>query len=321
VVGRLRVYLLVGLIVMTIQISCASENKGLFAILDEKYIENIGDLPFSPGNPDMVIQSSNDINAWIDITGYRGMIIEGNESFINDTPEHAAIVQYDASGNPPGYLDGITKDMTITKEGEYTIAHLDVKMRWHTIQCGKSSCWNVYHSNSASFQDSEISPHRYKPISELLKANITQYNNSVYENIGININYPDELAELKVSYRNSSIIHTMKNAHVETTSTGVYFANISDVDYWHVQGFNISHLGNLITLNGNLSKMDLAELKITGLNIYESISANTTTFTLSRQEFTPEAEVQNPLLLGFLSIVAVLCAGIYFSWRSLILRL
>lgn len=317
----MRIHIIIGLIFLIIPISSATEDKGLFAILDEKYITNISELPFFPGNPDKVLQSTNDIDAWIDITGFRGMIREKDEYFINDLPEDAAIVQYEASGSPPGYVDGITKDLTITQVNNYTIASLNVKMRWHKVQCNKDRCWNIYFSNEAIFQDSEVSPQRYKPISEELKVNITQYNNSVYENLGININSPAELAELTISYKDSTIKHTMKNAHVETTNKGVYFANLSNVDYWNVQGSNISHLGNLITLNGNLSKMDLNQLNITGTNIYESITANTTKYNSYREEFTPESEVQNPLLLGFTSIVAVLCVGIYFSCRSMILRL
>jgi hypothetical protein len=320
-VGRLRIYIIIGLIILVVPISSGIEDKGLFAILDEKYISNISELPFFPGNPDKVLQSSNDINAWIDISGFRGMIREKDEYFINDLPEHAAIVQYDVSGSPPGVVDIITPTLTIKQAGNLTVANLDVVMKWSKTFCDKDGCWTVTYRSSATFQDSEASPQKYKPISQALTANITQFNNSVYENIGINVNAPGEFAELTVSYKDSTITHTMRNAHVETTSKGVYFANISNVDYWNVQGPNISHIGNLITLNGNLSKMDLNQLNITGTNIYESITSNPTKYNLSREEFTPEAEVQNPLLLGFISIVAVLCMGIYFTCRGMILRL
>ncbi len=317
----MRIYIIIGLIFLIIPISSAAEDKGLFAILDEKYISNISELPFFPGNPDKVLQSSNYIDAWIDITGFRGMIREKDEYFINDLPEDAAIVQYDVSGSPPGVVDIITPTLTIKQAGDLTVAILDVVMKWSKTFCDKDGCWIVTYRSSASFQDSEASPQKYEPISHAPTANITQFNNSVYENIGININAPCELEELTVSYKDSTITHTRRNAHVETTSKGVYFANISDVDYWNVQGSNISHLGNLITLNGNLSKIDINQLNITGTNIYESITANPTKYNLSREEFIPEAEVLNPLLLGFISIVAVLCVGIYFSCRSMILRL
>ncbi len=315
----MKVIEIIGLILLILPISSAAEEKSLFAILDEKYITNISELPFFQGNPDRVLQSSANINCWIDITGFRGMIREGDDFFINDLPDHAAIVQYDVSGSPPGYVDDLSKELTIYQDGANTIASLHVEMRWHKVQCDENSCWNVYFSNEATFQDIEESPRQYIPIGKQPEVKLTQYNTSVYENIGISIQAPEGLAALTVSYNDSSITHIKKIAHVETTGKGVYFANISNVDYWNVQGSNISHSGNMITMSGNLSKMDLNMLNITGNTLYESISADE--YNLTRKEFTPEAEMQNPVLLVFISIVAVLSAGIYFSCRNMILRL
>jgi hypothetical protein len=44
-------------------------DKGVFYILDEKFIDNISELPYSAGTPDKQIQKSGNIAAWIDIVG------------------------------------------------------------------------------------------------------------------------------------------------------------------------------------------------------------------------------------------------------------
>jgi hypothetical protein len=303
---------------LLIPITTAAENTGIFAILDEKFINNISELPYLAGTPDKNLQSSNDIHGWIDITGFRGMIRDNGIDYTYDLPERAAIVQYEASGNPPGYVDDISKKLRVYQKGNYTIAVLDVVMKWSKVFCDKNGCWTVSYRNTASFQDSEVSPKIYTPISDSFKVNLIQFNTSAFENIDILISTPVGLTNVKIEYGNKNASHQLAFAHVEQTVKGVYFANISHVDIWETQGQGIGRMGGRIILDGNLSKMNLSALKITGSNLYESITADTNKFNLSREEFTPEKDVQNPVLLFFIGTLLTFIFALNYFVKNII---
>ena len=73
-------------------------DKGIFYILDEKFIDNISELPDSVGNPDKQIQTSGNIEAWIDIVGFNKMMRENGLDYVPGTPADHSIIQYDAKG-------------------------------------------------------------------------------------------------------------------------------------------------------------------------------------------------------------------------------
>jgi hypothetical protein len=84
-----------------------------------------------------------------------------------------------------------------------------------------------------------------------------------------------------------------------------------------LKGKNISRYGNTILLNGNLSKMSPGDIKITGSNLYETKSANSSQFNITRLEFKPEKELENPVSMWFMSVMAVMVGGIYFYARRM----
>ncbi len=95
-------------------------------------------------------------------------------------------------------------------------------------------------------------------------------------------------------------------------SEGVTFANRTDSNYWIIEGSNISRIGDTVFINGNLSQIDLSGLHISSSNIYETLDADPTKYNLSRVEFKPEDDVQNPVLLSFLCVVGVMISGIRY---------
>lgn len=61
-------------------------DKGIFYILDEKFIDNINELPDSAGNPDKHIQKSGNIEGWIDIVGFNKMMRENGLDYVPGNP-------------------------------------------------------------------------------------------------------------------------------------------------------------------------------------------------------------------------------------------
>jgi len=293
-------------------------DKGIFYILDEKFIDNISELPDSVGNPDKQIQTSGNIEAWIDIVGFNKMMRENGLDYVPGNPADHAILQYDAEGTQPGIFDSIEKTISFTQSGNNLTAVLNVKLQWHTKYCDDKGCFvNGRFTETAAFQDTELSPNTYPPLPEDLRVNLTQYNNSLYENIGIHIVNILGLNKYTIQYEDNIATYRLKKAHVEQTAKGVYFANVTPAEFLDLKGKNISRYGNTILLNGNLSKMSPDDIKIMGSNLYETKTANSSQFNIIRLEFKPEKELENPVTMWFMSVMAVMVGGIYFYARRM----
>lgn len=293
--------------------SHASEDKGIFEILGETYIDNITNLPYSSGNPEKNIQSSGHIRGWIDIVGFDKMSKDNNIYYVPGNPTNYAIIQYDAWGVGSACGYEITKNIQKYISGDNAVAVLSVKLIWYTIQCGKNSCSCVAHTDYASFNDTEKSPKIIEPLTDP-KINIIQYNNTLYENIGIQIIPKDveNLSRFDITYNNSSLTRTFKTGYVEKTEKGIFFANLTKMPIWETSGKDIGRIENTIFINGNLSKINASNIKISTSNLYET--KYHTNFTISREEFRPEKEtIENPLLISFWSIIIVIFGGAYIA--------
>jgi hypothetical protein len=291
-------------------------DKGIFYILDEKFIDNINELPYSAGNPDKHIQTSGNIEAWIDIVGFKQMTQENGVYYIPGNPADYAIIQYDAKGTQWGYTASIEKIVSVQQSGDNIVASLEVTLKWYTLTCDQWGCWPVYRTETAAFQDTEIAPEIY-PLLQDLSVNITQYNNSLYENIGFRIINISGLDRYTIQHEDNIATYRLKKAHVEQTAKGVYFANVTPAEYLDLKGKNISSYGKMILLKGNLSKMNPSDIKITGSNLYETKTTDSDQFNIIRLEFKPEKELENPVSIWFMSIMGVTAGGIYFYARRM----
>ena len=292
-------------------------DKGIFYILDEKFIDNINELPESAGNPDKQIQTSDHIEAWIDIVGFKQMMYENGSDYVPGHPADYAIIQYDAKGTHWGITESIEKTVSVQQSGENVVASLKVILKWYTLVCDKWGCWPVHRTETATFQDTEAAPKMYLPMQENLRVDLAQYNNSLYENIGIRIINISGLNKYTVQYKDNIATYRLKKAHVEQTAKGIYFANATPAEFLELKGKNISRYGKIILLNGNLSKMNPGDIRITGSNLYETKTVDPDQFNITRLEFKPEKDLQNPVMMWFLSLMAVMAGGIYFYARRM----
>ncbi len=292
-------------------------DKGIFFILDEKFIDNISELPESTGHPDKHIQTSGNIEAWIDIVGFNKMMRENGLDYVHGDPVDHAIIQYDTKGTQSGIFDRIEKTVSVAKSGNNVIASLNVKLQWHDTVCDNWGCWEIPHSEGATFQDAEIVPEIYPPLPEELMVNLTQYNNSLYENIGISVVNISGLNKYTIQSGGNIATYRLKKAHVEQTAKGIYFANVTPAEFLDLKGRNISRYGKMILLNGNLSKMNLSDIKIIGSNLYETKTANVSQTNIIRLDFKPEKELENPVTMWFMSVMAVMLGGVYFYVRRM----
>ena len=296
----------------------AAEDKGIFYILDEKFINNISELPYTHGIPTINQHKIQNIQGWINIVGWRNLSRENGNWYIRGNPASMAIIQYSAEGKVSGYIDSIDKKLSLSESRNYLIARLNVILRWHITNCDQNSCWNNNFQENAVFQDVQMIPEQY-PSASVLHVNLTQYNNSVYENIGISITNISGLNKYTIRYGNSTATYQMKIAHMEQLPNGLYFANVTQMTFLEMNG-SMSRYGNIILLNGNISRMNLSDLKITGSNIYETSDTNSSNFNINRIEFAPEKEFDNLVMIWFLGIMASMSWGILYLIRRLRLQ-
>ncbi len=63
--------------------------------------------------------------------------------------------------------------------------------------------------------------------------------------------------------------------------------------------------------------MDPGDIKITGSNLYETKTVGSNQSNFTRLEFKPEKEMENPVLMWFMSVMAVMTGGVYFYVRRI----
>jgi hypothetical protein len=289
---------------------------GLFDMLDEKYINNISELPFSPGRPVIEWQKSGHIEAWVDIVGFRDLIRDEDNYLIRGDLADLAIIQYDAKVSVPGSVQKVTKSVTISTAGNLTIASLTVYLYWKSILCYDSSCWEVPHHETATFHDTEKSPNQFDKVYRP-RINIVEYNNTIEQKIAIIVLEPNS-SKIIIRYGNNSVTQTLKSYHVEQTEKGIYYANASQLEAWDIQGADIGRFGNAIIINTNLSAVNYSQLEIIISDIYGSVKTDPSQFNITRETYEPEKIVYNPLLFGFIgTILTLFSASVYIVGRIL----
>lgn len=293
-------------------------SAGLFDILDELYISDISELPFSSGIPTVSWQESGTIRGYVDIVGFRNLSRDGENYFILGDPASLAIVAGDATGNPPGIFDSLDKSFSLTQSGKNLIASLTVVLKWHTIACDDKGCFvNGRFTDTAAFQDIEVIPNQFdNAISP--RVDITEYNNTIEPKILININDINGNG-ISLNCGNKSLTHNSKSYHVEKTEKGIYYANTSDLEAWDIQGQGIARFGNSIIINTNISSFDYSKLNITISNLYGSVRVDPSTFNISRVTYKPETVLYNPVLFGFLGIFLTLTGAAAYLLKQVII--
>lgn len=305
------------LILSTLAIQSASAYDGIFAILNETYTENASGIP-APNNTNQpsTIQKDGHIEGWINITGFRGAIIENNATYVQGNPADYAIVEYGVWGSFPAgqkcescTVTYIKKNVKVTTSGDYVIATIYLEMLWRETFCDRNSCWDVYTTEFAAFSDSELSPLQYPALKEPVVI-ITQHNNSMYENVGIII-FNDNYSKITFDYYGNHAERKLKLLHAENG-----LGNVSNVDIWEINGTGISRFYNEILLDGNLSKMDINKFDIRAYNAFTSVKANPAYFIVQRDEFDLGKSF-TPMFFGFVGVIGVLSYSTLFLLRRL----
>ena len=302
-------FLIVLLTYFHLQVARADEN--IFDILDEQYIEDIKDLPFSSGTPTINWHQSGNIKGWIDITGFRNLSREGENYFIIGDPASLAIVAADAAGTPQGIFDSIDKTVSFSQSGNILTASLNVILKWHTIYCDKKGCYiNGRFTDMAVFSDSEIVPDQVSMNFNSI-SNIIEYNNTLNPRTELKTAV-ENTSTVTYNYNGEIMINRLKVAHVEQTNKGVYFANLTDMNIWIGDTPSMSRFGNTVVIK-NTTRPDYTKLSIYASNIYGSQEVNSA--HAERETYTFRGSFSK-LFLALLYFTVVCATVIIFCIRG-----
>ncbi len=272
-------------------------------MLNQTYVQSASEMPAFTGTANVQEQHYKHIIAWVDITGFKGEIIENGVHYIHGNPADSAIVQYDAYFNMPKgqqcytcTLDSIKKTITVSQSGNYTVATLTVVLKFHETLCAQNSCWLEYYEETGTFQDRALSPQQYPPL-EPPQVDIIEYNNTIQEKISVSVTAKN-VSIIEVNYGNKTAKHFLKYFAVEN-NTG----EAVKTDTWELSG--LGRIQNTIIMDTDLSTLDYSELNVTIYSPYQSLKADYHTFNITRLESSPETVLFNPVLIFFVGSIAI----------------
>jgi hypothetical protein len=281
----------------------STSSAGINELFNTKFVNTVYDLPDSSGIPDINRQTSGNIEAWLDIVGFKEMVQEDGVDYVPGPPENYAIVLYEASGSPPGTIDSITHSLNVTRSGNFTIAVLDVIMKWHKVFCDKSGCWTVSYKDSATFQDSEISPKRFDfPGNQ--SVTLKSYNGSVYKPQVLNFNLSPGITAFNITTNNGSIKQYLRSGQVSYTAKNIPYMNLTKTDHYEQSGRDISKLNKEVVVNSNLSSIEF-------FTPYGKLNASA---TITKVQM-PETNIKSGVF-GLIYMVLIFFGGLYVMFKS-----
>ncbi len=225
-----------------------SGQAGILEDINETYIQNINELPYSPGIPEKSIQKSGLISGWIDIVGFRQMMRDNGTDYVPGRPSDYAIVQYDTWADLQDcgscYVVYIKNRVTLKDGGSITTAQNNIDLKWAEIitNCDENGCWQntIYRTENAIFSVSAISPIQFKfPTDQAIT--IEKYRGVVPKEI-IKFKDMDEgIIAYRITTGNGSVMHRRKIGRIETTPKGIFFMNLTPLSVWEKTGSGIYH--------------------------------------------------------------------------------
>jgi hypothetical protein len=291
----MRLSILSILIIISIYPCSGYTGASIQDVLDERYIFNISELPYSPGTPQIKMQEHDHIRGWVDIVGFRNLSRKGDTYYILGDPVSLAIVAGDAKANPPGVLDGLDKSIVLTQSGYNLIASLNVVLKWHINKIcsddkGSFVCGKDVFTETATFQDIEPIPIIISNHDDAIQVLYREMNFSLFNTTDIRININNSIYDrYLLTTKNGSYEKINRLWRVEQTVKGIYCANESIVNIFHSN--NISHAQDIISVS-NLN------FTVTAHSLY--FSTDKINVTVQKENHDPLPQFTDGELIGFL---------------------
>lgn len=319
------------IIIMPIQVQAQEKNySGIFEIMDEQFISNISELPQSVNLfPVIAIQHSSgkSISGWVNILGFKNMVLENGTWYIRGDPKELIIYQggsgvYDNPEKPivspfsmsdlSVVYDSFDNTFSVSQRdaGNITV-NLHVTLKWHNICTNGRSRWICgYDQEDQDFYTTAIIPKQYPRIKDV-NISAIEYNNSLLPKTVISLDI-SEVSAVNYNY-NAEVIHNIRKvARVERLPNGVYYANITPANIWTSNTETMHRIGGEISLK-NVSNPDYRNLTVNASTIYETKEIKN--ISVKRKTIVT-GEILSPLFYFSLSILILAIISIRIMIRG-----
>ncbi len=303
----MKVYLI---LIMSILIPIAgAAQDNIFDVLNEQYITQISELPYSPGNPLINWRQQGHISAWVDITGFKNLTKYNGVYYIHGDPASLAITQFGYSHDIPQNVDSITGTISYSQSGNNLTASLIVILKWHVWCRSKTSSWICGRpSETKTFQDVESVPEQYNIGNHTI--HITEYNNSVNPRTEIKLSSSYDF--INYTYNGNHITNYQKIAHVEQTAKGVYFANMTYANIWTTAGTGpLRQMNDQVIIPGTANP-DYKNLTIRASSIYEANTIPISDKIITRDTYSIKRAFSG-LYISLIIIFSIMFGTLYFT--------
>ncbi len=284
------------LVIVSISSCSGYTGASIQDVLDEQYIFNISELPYSPGTPHIMMQERGHIRAWVDIVGFRNLSRKGDIYYIFGDPADMAIVAGETKANPPGVLESLEKSVSLTQLGNKLVASLHVVLKYHTIYCDDRGCYvNGRFKEEAIFQDIEPIPAIISNHDDAVQVLYREMNFNLFNITDIRININNSVYDrYLLTTKNGSYEKINRLWSVDQTEKGIYFANESKLEIFHSN--NISHAQDIISIKD-------INFTIEASGLYSS--TNNMSVTVQREDHNPLPQFLDGTLVGFLLLLGI----------------
>lgn len=298
-------------------------------ILRTEYLDCAYELDyFDPVSPEINMQHSNHIHAWVDIVGFKNMTCIDGVYYVPGIPANVALIysgKSESARSWNGYVDDFSSYIDVTSNQTHIIANMDINLYWHestfksrsihTIFGSKTISWicKDYYHESASIQDVELLPISYNDDFGNVSLNVVVYNNSVSPKTTVyTYGVPVNTVSINYTYENDSIIHYLYSAQKEYTSKNVPYMNLSSIDIW-TDDSNLSRYGDIVVIP--TCNFSIDSMNVTVTSPYDSYRIDNV--TLSNVSWSGAGDTFSSFFILFVGICMIFIIGIYFNLRRL----
>lgn len=264
--------------------------------------------------PDKIVSSTSNMEAWIDIVGYKGLYKKNNIFYYKGDPINNTVVRYDIDTGSTTY-DHIKKTVSFYTINQTVYVELDLVLRYYELQTRADGTEFVtYNVEYLTVYDNEILPIAVPQEVKNVSVYIKDCNNTFSPKSWIVINSFEnrfDLIKTVIQYQNESIEYYDNVGLEEYTEKGYPFINLTGESLSMFYDNDVLRkLGAYYCVVG--ANFSLPDLSITVYDIYSNHTV--TDYILENETYVP-SKTFHPVFWYFMGIIVILSLGINKMWK------
>ena len=240
--------------------------------------------------------------AWIDVTGYKGQLRIGNETYIPESPENCAIVLFGTENLAKRPVSQKTSTELLSKDGALTVK-LTVKTKYKvkaykTYKVLGQTVKVPYYkekSETVEFEKTFDAPEVF-PVFEPPTVYVTHYNGS---HAIVYTPEIDGIVRVDTSYNDSECTERRLLGYIGTAENGFKSTRYENIDSWSISGKQITQSRKGVYIK---EPFDIEKLNVTVVTPYDSFKIEEFEYEVIEDD---SLRILSYPLLSFLAIIGI----------------